>query len=736
MAFVDVALNLPIRREFTYRLLPGQQAAPGSRVLVPFRGRRLSGIVVATSDANDLPQDKVKDVDRVLDPTLQIPPALLVLARKIAADFGCAYGEALDAMLPAAAKVRGVRRLPHLALAVPPEDVARHCAELEDRHPEQARVLHAVLEYGAPMPVLLAMRKTDTSDSPHKTLCRHGLLRRVLLAEESLALIPETGETTSRHDLNEEQARAVAQVLAAVDAGRQRTFLLHGVTGSGKTEVYLHVLERVRALGKSAIVLVPEIALTPQTVGRFAARFPNDVAVLHSGLTEAQRGRQWHDLLAGRMKIVVGARSALFAPVRDLGLIVIDEEHEGTFKQESTPRYHAREVAVLRAEIEGACVVLGSATPSLESYGRARRGVYELLKLEKRAGGSRLPRIVVEDLRNAERGDRSEGVVLTRMLRNLVSERLAAKEQVILFLNRRGYAPVLICPRCGEVCKCEHCEVSMTWHQRRARIVCHWCSSEKRRPEVCAKCKNGAFHELGMGTERVVASVQKAFPEAVVARMDADSTSKRGSLETLLHAFRKRQIDVLVGTQMLAKGHDFPNVTLVGVVSADSGLFLPDYRAAERTFQLLSQVAGRAGRAEKEGLVVFQTLSPTNYAIEAASKLDYESFVRQELAFRKETGYPPFSRLIRVLFEGKDLPECAREAAQARQLVAGLPSVEALGPAPAIQAKIKDRHRLHVVLKCFTPAAFTAAMERVATVEDLTTHRLRVTLDVDPGSLI
>ena len=276
----------------------------------------------------------------------------------------------------------------------------------------------------------------------------------------------------------------------------------------------------------------------------------------------------------------------------------------------------------------------------------------------------------------------------------------------------------------------------MTWHAKRARIVCHWCSSEKRRPEICPKCNNGTLHELGMGTERVTSAVQKAFPQAIVARMDAETTSKRGALETLLNAFRKKQIDVLVGTQMLAKGHDFPNVTLVGVVSADTGLFLPDYRAAERTFQLLFQVAGRAGRAEKEGLVVFQTLCPENYAIEAAAKLDYERFVQQELTFRKETGYPPFSRLIRVLFEGKDLVESSREALEVRKLFASIAEIEVLGPAPAIQAKIKDRYRVHLVVKCFTPAAFKAAIARVFTVEDRSTHKLRVTLDVDPGSLL
>ena len=733
--YVEVALNLPVRREFTYRLPEGRAAAVGSRVLVPFRGKRLPGIVTALSAETDLPAAKVREVEAVLDAEVQLPPALLQLAQRISRDYGCAYGEALDAMLPAAAKRRGVRRLPHLEIAAPRDLAEQACVELEEKRPEQARVLRAVLEYGAPLGVFEVQRRTNTSDSPWQTLVRHKLLRKVLLEEEGQDLVVGTGEEIVRHELNAAQAAATSAITEAVATGAHRVFLLHGVTGSGKTEVYLHALEAVRARGKTAIVLVPEISLTPQTVGRFQARFP-DVAVLHSGLTQGQRGREWHDLLRGRAGIVVGARSALFAPLANLGLIVIDEEHESTFKQENSPRYHAREVAIVRAEIEQAVVVLGSATPSLESYGRARRGVYQLLELTQRAGRSQLPRILVEDLRHPDRDEKVGGVVLTRTLKTLMKERLAAREQVILFLNRRGFAPVLICPKCGTPQKCRRCDVSMTWHKKQGRLVCHYCCEERRRPELCPTCQHPGMHELGLGTERVAAVVQQLFPESVVARMDADTMTERGAHERVLTAFRKKQIDVLVGTQMLAKGHDFPNVTLVGVISADSGLFLPDYRAAERTFQLLSQVAGRAGRADKPGLVVFQTLCPDNYAITAASKLDYESFVRQELVFRRDTGYPPFSRLVRVLFESRDLGLAMRKAQAVAQGLQGLESVEPLGPAPAIQARIQERHRVHIVVKCFTQAAFQLAMTRLGTVEDLADHKLRVTLDVDPGPLL
>ncbi|MFM1873366.1 MAG: hypothetical protein RL398_2788, partial [Planctomycetota bacterium] len=505
--------------------------------------------------------------------------------------------------------------------------------------------------------------------------------------------------------------------------------------GSGKTEVYLRILEDVRALGRSAIVLVPEISLTPQTVGRFASRFP-DVAVLHSGLTDAERGRQWQRLLQGKAMIAVGARSALFAPVQNLGLIVVDEEHESSFKQDSTPRYHAREMAIQRGEIENAVVVLGSATPTLESIGKARRGIYELLTLPQRAGAGRLPKIVVQDLRGEPKEARRAGVVLSRTLLVMMKERLAAKDQVLLFLNRRGYSPALLCPSCGEAVKCESCSVSMTWHVRRGRLVCHWCCNEKRRPETCATCGHAGMHELGIGTERLEYAVKSEFPDAIVARMDADTMAERGAHERVLSAFRKRHIDVLIGTQMIAKGLDFPDVTLVGVVSADTGLFVPDYRAAERTFQLLHQVAGRAGRGEKAGTVVIQTYCPDNYAVEAAAKNDYDSFMQQELTFRKLTGYPPFARLMRILAESAKEPEAQELLRKAVEPLRGIADVEVLGPAPAVIARVKDHWRWHVLVKCFLPTSFEAAMAAIGTVEDLATRSCRITLDVDPSSLL
>ncbi|MGA0060674.1 MAG: replication restart helicase PriA [Planctomycetota bacterium] len=734
--FVEVALKLPLKTAFTYRLEDGQEARPGSRVRVPFRGKDMPGVVVRLRDeCGEVPAHKIRAVREVLDHDLVLPEALLQLASRMTHDYGCSLGEALDAMLPAVAKQRGVRKIPHLELAIRSDEAEVLAIELEDRFEQQARVLRALVEWGAPMPTLQLQRDTGTSDSPWKTLQKRGSIRRVMIDEDAEPLIPDTTEGQKRHELNDGQRDAVDKIGAALDRRQARTFLLHGVTGSGKTEVYLQVLERARTLGRTAIVLVPEISLTPQTVGRFAARFP-DVAVLHSGLTGAQRAQEWHRIQRGDAHVAIGARSALFAPLRDVGLIVIDEEHENSFKQDSTPRYHARETAIARAEIENAVVVLGSATPTLESYGRAKRGVYELITLPNRAGKGTLPRILVEDLRKEDKRQNFEGVTISRTLQNLMEERLATRDQIILFLNRRGFAPTLICPSCGTAVQCEHCDVSMTWHARRGRLCCHYCQHEKRRPEVCGYCQHPKLHELGAGTERVEAAVKQLFPQAIVARMDADTMRQRGAHERVLTAFRRRQIDILIGTQMIAKGHDFPDVTLVGVISADSGLFLPDFRAAERTFGLLYQVAGRAGRGDKPGTVVFQTLCPENYAVRAAAAIDYESFVQQELAFRRATDYPPYARLIRVLFEAPKEFEARQGATAVRDELSGLQDVEALGPAPAILARVRDRYRVHILAKCFTQEAFDRAMDLLASVEDRSTRSLRVLLDVDPLSMM
>ncbi len=733
--YVQVALKLPVHTEFTYRLPDGMSAQIGNRVRVPFRGKERGGLVTAVLDTIDFDPNKCRNVLKVIDEGICLPDALLALARRMVQDYGCTLGAALDAALPSVTKQRGIKQIPHLELNIPPHIATEAVEQLEEKHQARARVLRTVLEFGAPMPINDVRRRTGTSDSPWKTLVKHGTLKRVFIAEEYEELVPDKNESSERHELNAEQQTAFDAVAKRLDANQHGTFLLHGVTGSGKTEVYLQVLERCRALGKTGIVLVPEISLTPQTVGRFASRFP-DVAVLHSGLTEAERARQWQRLVRGEASIAIGARSALFAPLLNVGVIVIDEEHETTFKQDNTPRYHARELAIARAEIENACVILGSATPSIESYGKARRGVYELLVMKERAGVSNQPKIIVEDLRTEAKESNVLGITISRTLKVLMQERMTARDQVILFLNRRGYSPVLMCPSCGTAVKCKHCDVTLTWHSRRGRLICHYCCEERRRPTICGYCEHQNLHELGAGTERVEAAVKSLFPEAIVARMDADTMAERGAHERVLASFRRRHIDILIGTQMIAKGLDFPDVTLVGVISADTGLFMPDFRAAERTFQLLYQVAGRAGRGEKPGTVVIQTMCPENYAVQAAAKIDYESFVQQELNFRRLTGYPPYARLIRVVFDARDERTAQKAALKLKQDISGIKDLEPLGPAPAILARVKDRYRIHILAKCRTNDSFRIGMERLNRVEERATKALRVTLDVDPMALM
>jgi primosomal protein N' (replication factor Y) len=738
--FAHVALDLPVPREFTYAVPDSLMAAvrAGMRVKVPFARQTMIGIVTATATTTDVPAGKLKSVIGLLDQEPLLSPALLELGRVVAREFCCAVGEALAAFLPAAVKRRTASAtVPVLIPARSPESLRETAQLLEEEHPKRARVLRCVLEHGSPISIHELTRRTGLSESPVRTLVKAGHLRwsRVLPAEREF-LIGDDGEAAVTHALTKDQERVVAEVLPSVDRREHAVFLLHGVTGSGKTEVYLQILERVRKLGRGAIVLVPEISLTPQTVGRFARRFP-EIAVLHSGLSDAERGQQWRRLLRGEARVAVGARSALFAPVLDLGLIVVDEEHESTFKQQNVPRYHVREVAVARGQLERAVVVLGSATPSIESFGRAQKGVWRLLSLPARVGGGSLPEVRVIDMRNEQRVA-GRPPLLSRALTALLEDRLQARDQAILFLNRRGFVPVLWCGSCGQAVRCPRCSVAMTLHLRSGRLLCHYCMEETPRPELCPVCRKSALAELGFGTEKVQQEVQRRFAQAVVARMDADTMRTRADYEKTLRAFRERRIDVLVGTQMIAKGLDFPSVTVVGVLQAEGGLFQPDFRAEERTFQLIAQVAGRAGRGARPGTVILQTLCPDNEVIRLAAAGDFKGFVARQLLRRQEAGYPPFSRLLRLLVEGKDDAATESLARELRgQLVdAAASRFQVLGPARAPVARIKERWRWHLLVKCPDPAAFQLARGAAAGLESRSDGKARVLVDVDPISML
>ncbi|HKE02202.1 MAG TPA: primosomal protein N', partial [Planctomycetota bacterium] len=519
---------------------------------------------------------------------------------------------------------------------------------------------------------------------------------------------------------------------------RPAAFLLHGVTGSGKTEVYLRAIESALAAGRSAIVLVPEIALTPQTVERFRARF-RDVTVLHSRLTDAERAARWRQIREGRARVVVGARSAVFAPVADLGLIVVDEEHEPSFKQASAPRYHARDVAVVRGRLARAAVVLGSATPSLETWQRALDGKLGLLRLTKRVAGGELPPVRVADLRTERVKSVGAAVPLTRPLREAVDRALERKEKVILFLNRRGFAPALWCSTCESTARCARCAASLTLHRRIARMVCHLCHDETPVPRVCPNCGAATLRTIGAGTERIEQMALRAFPKAHVARMDADATLARGSHEAILDRFRRGEADVLVGTQMIAKGLDVPEVTVVGVLDADASLHIPEFLSAERTFQLVAQVAGRAGRSTARGQVIVQTSSPDHPAIARAVKHDFEGFARDELALRRRHRYPPFVRLIRVLIEAPSAAVAERAIEEAASMVRKEigPGIDLLGPAPAPIETIRGKHRFHFLVRCSPPSRGDALRPRL--LEIAVRHwrgDARAVVDVDPLSTL
>jgi primosomal protein N' (replication factor Y) len=518
------------------------------------------------------------------------------------------------------------------------------------------------------------------------------------------------------------------------------TFLLHGVTGSGKTEVYLRVIGEARREGSGALVLVPEIALTPQLAARFRARFGDDVAVLHSALPPGERLRAWRQLRAGEVGIAVGARSALFAPVQRLGVLVVDEEHDGSFKQDEGFRYNARDLAVVRAQRAGAIAILGSATPSLETFQNAEAGRFQRIVLPERATPRPLPAVEVIDLRRHPVGP--DGL-LSPVLAEAVAANLAAREQTILFLNRRGFSTVVLCRACGAVVRCEHCSVSMTYHQSRGRLVCHYCARMTPVPTRCPTCASPKVDRLGMGTERVESVVRERFPDARVARLDRDTAdggpteqgSKRG-LRTVLDGMQRGAIDILVGTQMVTKGHDFPGVTLVGVLQPDQGMDLPDFRATERTYQALEQVAGRAGRGERPGRVIIQTYKPEHFAIRSVVTHDYLAFVSEELRLRRETGHPPFTRLVILRMDARQESKVAAEASKVAAAVAaaGGDRIRIAGPAPAPIERVRGRSRYQVLIYSRDRAALVAAARAGAAVR--LAGDVRLAVDVDPQSVL
>lgn len=712
--FADVLVNLPVDRPFTYSVPARMTLQRGSRVQVPFRDDLLGGFVQRLHD--EAPSFPVKDV-AVEGPVL-IDERLFDLARWIADRYACGWGEALEAVIPTGVKKRRAQRtIPWISLkeGVDPEIV---------KAPKQREALE-ILKSGGRMEVAELARRLEAKPNV-RALEEKGLVVVERVAGEIDAMSDVIHESPKTIELTPEQSAALHDI-AANPTG---VTLLKGVTGSGKTEVYLQAIASVLAQGKQAIVLVPEIALTPQTVSRFKARFPR-IAVLHSVLTEADRAAQWRATKSGEADVIIGARSAVFAPTRALGLIVVDEEHEGAYKQENVPRYHAREVAIERAKREGAAVLLGSATPALESLHRVRTGEFRLVKLPYRIERREMPEIEVVDM-VAERAEVKRFTILSRQLVRLMEQSVARGEQVLLFLNRRGFVTHITCPRCQWVFRCRRCDISMTHHRETNQGVCHYCFDARPMPDACPDCHAGGLLHFGVGTERVEDEVRSRFPDRVIQRMDSDAMKTKQDYRTSIGGLWSGKIDILIGTQMIAKGLDVPNVTLVGVINADTAFHVPDFRASERTFQLITQVAGRAGRGPRGGRVVVQSFNPNHYAITSAAAYDFDGFVARELEMRRELDYPPFSELVRVVVSGFNESK-VREAIERLATKIRPEGGSVLGPSPAPISKLKGRYRMHLLVKTHD---LRPVRDRLLQLVHGISRPLQATLDVDPVSMM
>ncbi|MCB9730652.1 MAG: primosomal protein N' [Deltaproteobacteria bacterium] len=743
--YVRVALPVPLHRTFTYRVPDGMSASAGVRVRVPFGPRRLVGVV--TDDPDEaLPEgvgaEKIRPLLEQLDPEPVLDAQLRALCAWMATYYHLPPGEAWLQPLPPG--MTGGRSGEPRTLTMRTVTVAHlvRAATADERLGERmSRVLqHLEAEGQATAPDLRA--ETGASLDTLRRLEARGLLR---LEQREVPRDPFADLRPISHPPpvpTAAQTLAIETISAAL--GGFSPFLLMGVTGSGKTEVYLRVIDAVLARGDGALVLVPEIALTPQLVARFRARLGDRIAALHSGLDPDARHEQWLRIASGELPVVIGARSALFAPLPSVGLIVVDEEHDPSFKQDTAPRYHARDLALVRGQLAGCPVLLGSATPSLESWLNTQRGRFTLLELAERALDRPMPTVSLVDLRAHEPVD--EDRIFSQPLLDAVRENVGRGEQTILFLNRRGFAAFLLCRACGQSLSCPECSVTLTWHRGRGRLICHWCDHVAARPLVCpnASCGDDALQEVGFGTERVEGALRQLIPEARVARMDRDTTRGK-ALNRLLDRFRDRAIDVLVGTQMVAKGHDFPGVTLVGVLLAETGLALPDPRAAERTFHLLTQIAGRAGRADRPGRVLVQTYDPDHYALRHALTHDARAFLAAELELRQALDRPPVTHLAVFRLNGPDA-DAVMHAARglAHELnadIAALPDPESawlMGPQPAPIERIRGlfRWQLHVIARqrATLGGLLGRAMSRLD--EARLPANLQVSLDVDPQSFL
>lgn len=792
---VDVTTKA-IDRPFDYRVPDRFKdlVKAGMRVVVPFGPRKIQGFVTKVKDETDIKTGNIKEIVDLFDISPVLTDELLELSHWLTEKTLSYHITALQSMLPAAMKAKyekeiqvlseeelpqslkelfgqresilyadipaeqlkriqkhvqkghlevryhvsqksGKKKVRMLQMAVSKEKLAEKQQQLKKNAVKQKALISYLLEAGET--TFLAkdlQQQTGASSQTLKTFIQEGVLTE---SYEEVYRDPYRDREftpSAPLDLTPEQKEAADHIHQAVSEDQHETFLLHGVTGSGKTEIYLQTIDHVLQKGKEAIVLVPEISLTPQMVQRFKERFGSNVAVLHSGLSTGEKYDEWRKIHRKEVKLVVGARSAVFAPFENLGMIIIDEEHESSYKQEEMPRYHAKDVAIERASRHQCPVVLGSATPSLETYARAKKGVYTLLSLKHRVNQQQLPHVSLidmrEELRNGNRSMFSEELMLR------LKEVLERKEQAVLFLNKRGYSSFVMCRDCGYVEQCPHCEISLTYHRYQKRLKCHYCGHEAPVPAECPECHSEHIRYFGTGTQRVEEELTKVLPEARVIRMDVDTTSRKGAHEKLLTSFGNKEADILLGTQMIAKGLDFPDVTLVGVLSADTSLHIPDFRSSEKTFQLLTQVSGRAGRHEKAGSVIIQSYTPSHYSIELTKQHDYEAFYEQEMLHRRHQSYPPYYFLSMVTVSHEEVTKAAHVTDQIVQFLKTncAPNTRILGPAASPIAKIKDRYRYQCVIKYKRENELASLLRKIQDhyQKEMEQKQLMISIDMNP----
>ena len=710
MVFADVIVDISVKsldRPFQY-IVPEElvsDAVIGAMVVIPFGNgnRELKGYIIGLSQQPKYDIAKTKKIKEIVKQGVVAESHLLSLAYWIKENYGSTMNDAIKAVLPVKREIKKVvsRTVYPCLMRAEMEMVMQEYAA--KHYKAKVRILQAMLDqedFEKGIDYSVMQKKYKVTAAALRGMEEQGIIRI-----DKTRQYRDPIHIDSRDEqipvLNEQQQYIVDTIGKEYQDGERKTYLIHGVTGSGKTEVYMRIIQQVIAQGKQVIVLIPEIALTFQTVSRFYRRFGKRVSVMHSRLSQGEKFDQFERAKSGEIDIMIGPRSALFTPFERLGLIVIDEEHETSYQSEMPPKYHAREVAVHRASMTGASVILGSATPSMESYYRAQMGRYQLFTMTHRATGAVLPKVWVTDLRE-EMAKKNRSIFGTK-LTELVEDRLKKREQIILFLNRRGYAGSVSCRKCGEVMKCPHCSVSLTAHMHYGRLrelVCHYCGYETMMPEVCPKCGSKYIGTFGIGTQKVEQFVKERFPQASVLRMDADTTTGKEGHERILQSFASGEADILIGTQMIVKGHDFPNVTLVGILAADLSLNVGDYRSAERTYQLLAQAAGRAGRGKKPGDVVLQTYQPDHYSIEAAANQDYQEFYEQELVQRQILHYPPVSNILGVLVLSERMEHAVQLAQKVVQQMKKYDQAVILGPAPASLSKAKDIYRYMIYAKC------------------------------------